>query len=243
MSASAEENLDQYTTTSTREIAFNLRQLVHSGEPITVSFDEGRNAFLSMLLDVDEDLGLIYFDWSAADELNRQVLASPRNVFVCSPGGIRNQFVVGKTWRVDIDRKPAFAARLPDRYLRLQRREFFRLALPLSQRLQCAFATPANRRVVMYSSDIGIGGIGLVHTPPKLEIAAGTLLNSGQIDLGPSFGMIRSDLELRYTTVLEHGQKTTFRYGLRFANLASIHEVSLQRFLTHVQREIKARGV
>ena len=243
MSVPAEESLDQYTATSPREIAFNLRQLVQAGEQITVSFDEGRNSFLSMLLDIDEDLGLIYFDWSAAADINRQVLASPRNVFVCSPGGIRNQFVVGKTWQVDIGKRPAFAARLPDRYLRLQRREFFRLGVPLSLRLQCAFNGPGERRVVMPASDIGIGGIGLTHAPPKLEMAAGIVLNGGQIDLGQSFGIIRSDLELRYTALVQHGEKSSFRYGFRFASLSSGQEVSLQKFLTHVQREIKARGV
>ena len=243
MASVIEEDLEEFTSTSPREVAFNLRKLVQAGERISVIFDDGRESFLTVLLDIDEDTGLLYFDWGGVESTNQKVLKSDRNFFVCSPAGIRNQFMVGKVWELELNKRRAFATRLPQRFMRLQRREFFRLILPYTQRPTCRIALPeTNHHLNLPVIDIGIGGIGVELTGARIGYAAGTVFPDSVIDLG-GFGRLNDGLEIRYTAQSPRHGKEISRMGCRFVALGGAMEHSLQRYLTHVQREIKAHSM
>ena len=243
MASVIEEDLEEYTTKSPREVMYNLRQLIQAGERISVIFADGRESFLTILLDIDEDTGLLYFDWGGTEDTVRKFLQSERNFFVCNPGGIRNQFMVGKVWEVQFERRRSFAARLPQRFMRLQRREFFRLTLPITLRPQCTVQsvqhpTPLKLSIV----DIGIGGVGFEAPHTFLSFSAGEILSSVAISLGTS-GRINAELNVRYSAQLTRGGRDTVRMGCQFVSLNGHQEHELQRFLTHVQRELKARAL
>lgn len=243
MASVIDEDLEEFTSSAPREVAYNLRQLVQAGERVSVIFGEGEESFLTILIDIDEDTGLLYFDWGGSDSTVRKFLESERNFFICTPQGIRNQFMVGKVWEAEIDGRRAFATRLPKRYMRLQRREFFRLALPITQRPQCGVQSSQNpQRLVLPVVDIGIGGLGFELPGGRFEFAAGEILTRASFALG-TFGRIDIDLKVRYATRLTRGGKETARMGCEFVNLSGAMEHTLQRFLTHVQRELKARAV
>lgn len=243
MSSVIEEDLEEFTTKAPREVAYNLRQLVQAGERVSVVFDEGKESFLTVLIDIDEDTGLLYFDWGGSETLNQKFLKSERNFFVCAPGGIRNQFMVGKVWEVQVDKRRAFAARLPQRYMRLQRREFFRMTLPITQRPKCGLHSEQHRQEQVYAVvDIGIGGVGFETPGGSFDYVPGEILQGAVIDVG-AFGRIRVDLNVRYTTQLTRGGKETARMGCAFVDLGHAGEHGLQKFLTHVQRELKARAI
>ena len=243
MASVIEEDLEEFTSSSPREVAYQLRQLVQAGERVSVVFDEGRESFLTILIDIDEDTGLLYFDWGGTESLNKKFLDSERNFFICSPGGIRNQFMVGKVWEAQVDKRRAFATRLPKRYMRLQRREFFRLTLPITQRPQCAVHSEQHQQPKTYPVvDIGIGGVGFEVPNGSFDYVSGEILIGSVIDLG-TFGRITVDLNVRYTARLTRGGKETARMGCSFVKLSGAMEHSLQRFLTHIQREAKARAL
>jgi c-di-GMP-binding flagellar brake protein YcgR len=242
MASVIDEDLEEFTTSAPREVAYNLRQLVQAGERISVIFDEGRESFLTLLLDIDEDTGLLYFDWGGTEHTVRKFLDSDRNFFVCNPGGIRNQFMVGKVWEAEVDRRRAFATRLPKRFMRLQRREFFRLTLPITQRPQCGLQSPQHpQRMVLAAVDIGIGGVGFELPGGALPFAAGEIMPRVAIPLAANV-RIDVDLNVRYVTRITRGGKETARMGCQFVALSGAQEHDLQRFLTNVQREMKARA-
>ncbi len=242
MASVIEEDLEEYTTSSPREVAYNLRQLVQNGERLSIIFDNGRETFLTVLLDVDEDTGLLYFDWGGSDALVKKFLESERNFFLCSPAGIRNQFMVGKVWEAEVDRRRAFATRLPKRFMRLQRREFFRLHLPITQRPQCGIQSAQHpNRLVLPIVDIGIGGVGFEAAGVSLDFAAGEILQRVGFALG-NYGRIDTDLNVRYTSQITRGGKDAVRMGCQFVRLTGAQEHDLQRFITAIQREMKARA-
>ncbi len=236
-----DDQLDQFTTTAPREIAFHLRQLMQSGEQLSVIFNEGNETFLTMLVDIDEDLSLLYFDWGGSDSLNRQYLSSTHSTLMCAPQGVRHQFRIGKVWEVSVNKRKAFATHVPKSFIRLQRREFFRLQLPMAMRPPCSVPLPDGRRLNLPLTDIGIGGVGSELPPVHLDLAGGTVLNGGRIDLGTA-GIITAPLELRYATPIQHGTRSVLRLGWHLVNLSAANENMLQRYLTHVQRELKARA-
>jgi c-di-GMP-binding flagellar brake protein YcgR len=241
MSTLTDDDLDQFTTTSPREVAFHLRTLIHDGERLSVFFREGEESFMTLLVDIDEDVGLLYFDLGGSETLNRQYLDSPHSTLVCSPHGIRHQFRIGKVWEVTVDKRRTFATHIPKSFVRLQRREYFRLVLPMAHRPPCSAQLPDGRTLKLPLVDLGIGGIGSEMLPVHLDLAGGTILSGGRIDLAGE-GLIRASLDVRYIAHRQHGTKEVLRLGFRFVNLSSSDEVHLQRYLTHVQRELKAHS-
>ncbi|MCK7500135.1 MAG: flagellar brake protein [Comamonadaceae bacterium] len=70
-----------------------MNDLIHRGELVTVSFNQGAELILTTLLSVDRDDDTLVFDWGGSEETNRKLLKSGRNIFVAKPDGIKVQFV------------------------------------------------------------------------------------------------------------------------------------------------------
>lgn len=243
MSLIDDAGVDAYTITFRREIIFYLRQLINDGDQISIMFNQGRETILTILLDVDEEKDLLYFDWGSSEETNKLLLQSERNYFVAMPQGVRNQFMTGKPVETLYQKRKAFAAKIPDKYVRMQRREFFRLSLPITQRPVCVIKSgTAENPVEMELStvDIGLGGVGLEVPKVSFPCEVGMVFDNVRIDL-KTFGELNIGLEIRYAGEITKGNKQLVRLGCHFTKLSSAQEHILQRFIGHIQREERAK--
>ncbi len=241
MIPTGKDDAASFDITFRREIVFYLRQLINDGELVNVTFDEGRDTLLTVLLDVNEDTDTLIFDWGGSDAANERLLQSPRTFFVANPQGVRNQFFASRVWRTTYKNRPAFATSIPDKYVRMQRRDFFRLSLPLTQRRPCSFkfgaaAAPWDMAVV----DIGLGGVGLETREESLPFAVGDVITGAVIDLG-RYGTLEADMTVRFVGAVTRGRMHAARLGCQFLKLTNAQENDLQRFVTQVQREERAK--
>jgi c-di-GMP-binding flagellar brake protein YcgR len=204
-------------------------------------FNEGRDAILTVLLDVDEEANLLYLDWGGSEDTNERFLKCERCIFVATPQGVRNQFVAGRPREVSYKKRRAFAVALPEKYVRLQRREFFRLVLPMTRRAPCRIelGDPPTEQVFSVI-DIGLGGVGLEAQTPSAPVEVGQVLRGAVIDLkGPQ--VMRVDLEVRYVGQLNRGNRQAGHIGCHFASLSGGQEQEIQKFMTQIQREERAK--
>jgi c-di-GMP-binding flagellar brake protein YcgR len=241
MSTTYEDNLDSFTIKFRREIVFYLRQLINDGDRITVSFDGGQESILTVLLDVDEEAGQLIFDWGGSESVSRKLLAATRATFIATPHGVRNQFTTTRFTETTYRNRPAFATPIPETYLRLQRREFFRLSLPMTRRPPCRFTvgTPPEE-VTMMGVDIGIGGIAMEGPKAKHEFTIGEKIMKAALELAKGT-VITTDLEVRYSGMVTRGTMELARLGCNFLKLSPAQENELQRYITQVQREERAK--
>lgn len=241
MALNHEENLESFAITFRREVVFYLRQLINDGERINVVFNEGKDTVLTVLLDVNEEEDTLIFDWGGSESANRRLLESKRTIFSASPHGVRNQFVTTRIWETSYKKRPAFATTIPGKYVRMQRREFFRMMLPITQRRPCTFTSAETGKPwEMLAVDIGLGGVGMEAEAASLPFEIGQTLQRVQIDLG-KFGKLVVDLEIRYAGTVARGAKQFCRLGCHFVKLNNAQETDLQRFVTQVQREERAK--
>jgi c-di-GMP-binding flagellar brake protein YcgR len=234
------EELDKFTSKNRREILFYLHQLINDGERVSVVFDGGNEAILTVLLDIDEAENMLLFDWGGSETSNRKLLRSERNFFVCAPHGVKNQFMTGLVYESTYKKRPAFATRLPDQYTRLQRREFFRLVLPLTRRPPCILRKEDGGTLQLEIVDLSIGGIAAELAGGKLDYEIGQNLQGARIEL-KGIGTLDVDLEVRNCSEVQRGSKVAARIGCQFVKLSHAMENQLQRFITDVQREERAR--
>ena len=235
----SEEDYERCTLSGRREILFQLRSLIRNNQRVFVTFDEGRQSFLTVLIGLSEPEGYLYFDISGSEETNHAFLKVERSQFSCDVEGIRLQFAAKQARITNIDGEDVFAVALPRSLLRLQRREAYRLQLPSTKPYVCRIrrGTPEEKALPLY--DISIGGIG-VQVSEHLDYEPLEKLENCWLDLRDS-GMICVTLEVRYLMEKEsRSGKTFWHMGCMFLKLSALDETHIQRFMARAEAERRA---
>lgn len=241
-----QKTFSEYLLYSRSEILFVLRSVLQKKCMLTVYFDGGRSFFLTSLLAVSDDGNWLYFDVSNDPVINSNALVATKLMFTTMLEKVKVQFSVGGIQEVPAGNRKAFACRLPETILRLQRREHFRLSTPVATPLKCDFHAPTPEGGLEPLSltllDISGGGVGLMVPDNRAMLfRAGALFTSCRIDI-PDEGKVVTGLGVRnvYQVTAKNGTHYT-RVGCEFVDLAGNQLNWVQRYITRVERERKAR--
>lgn len=217
-----------------------IRQLLHSiaehGELVTLYFGGGSDFLLTSVLAVGEEWVLL--DYGSREDLNQRAINSPKLAFSTSRDKIKVQWSSTRLWRVTHEGQPAFCIALPRSLLRLQRREYYRLAAPIANPLKCRLpAAPGAKSFEFSVADISLGGVAL-HGPiedAKLEV--GTRFDKCEIPL-PEIGTLAATIVVAniYEVTMRNGAISK-RCGCRFVDLHGKMSVLLQRYIHRLERE------
>ncbi len=234
-----DEDVERCTLSSRPDILFELRNLARQNERISVSFDEGRQTFLTIIIDVSESEGLLYFDIGGSEDINAAFLKSERAVFVGLVGGIRIQFTVGRSRIATHDGEPAFVTALPRSVLRLQRREAYRLQLPLVAPYRCRIRKSADETINLPLYDISVGGVGF-QVPEQPRVAAMERFAGCRIDLREG-GLLSVTIEVRYILAVQsRTERPLWHIGCQFIKPSPLNETLIQRFMARIESERRA---
>lgn len=236
----------QYFVDSPPEIAYYLDLLIRKGKLLTVYIDGGESFFLTTLLGLDEGRGLLLLDPASNEALNTQAKAARKLTLTASLNRVKMQFRLSPPVEDNHQDRRALAAPLPDRLLRLQRRECFRLeppvAVPLRCRMELTDAAGESRLVEWGVADISAGGISLI--APMTEQSAcrpDTLLENCRLEI-PDDGVVLVNLRVRKAVELstEHGLHQ-LRVGCKFENVPASRLAVVERYITRIERQRTAK--
>ncbi len=231
----------QFLLHSKSEILFVLRNLLDNVSQITIFFNEGKDMILTTLVAIDDD-GIV-IDYGASSEMNRKALTVDRLFCVASLQKVRVQFLLRGLTQATYGGRPAFRAKLPTDLLRLQRREFFRLTMPITRPLRCK--VPIEGEGGEYSMDVNVvdisGGGLAIAVPEGISFEKGQEFRNCQLEL-PETGVVTSTLVVRnqFEITLRSGGRVK-RAGCEFVNLPGQMLTLVQRYIIKVERERKAR--
>jgi c-di-GMP-binding flagellar brake protein YcgR len=124
----------------------------------------------------------------------------------------------------------------------MQRREFFRLVLPMTQRPTCFLKNIGEgQQITEFSTvDIGIGGVGLEVAKLDFPCDVGMHFPEARIEL-KGIGELKLELEIRYAGEITKGTRQVQRLGCLFTKLSSSQENLVQKFMSQIQREERAK--
>lgn len=227
----------EHLITAAKEIEFVLRGMAKHGSRVAVYYSGANYFFLSTLLGVDNK-GM-WFEQSPNSMENKRAAESDDLVLVSAHLQAKVQFAAGHANIAEYGSYPAFYLPLPKSIYRLQRRDFFRLAVPASEPLHCCIAagnTPTKKPCKLTIVDISGGGAGLDCKELDFDIAPGDLFEDCQIDL-PEIGTIIGTLEVKSLAIsTSPSGRTNKRAGCEFKNLDAKSTNLLQRYVTNMQR-------
>lgn len=229
----------RYLVHSRQEIAQVLRAVGRQTEMVTAYFNRGNEFFLTSIVEADPNTGRLIVDCGTDEAVNGRAVAGGRVMFVTSQDRVKVQFSVARLERVQYQGKPAFRAPFPTELLKLQRREYYRLAMPVGSPVMCVIPI-ASGKLELTVADISVGGAALSGFPLSETLEIGQQFSNARIVL-PEEGTIVSALEVRniQELTLRTGAQVR-RAGCRFIDIPAAHQAIIQRYIIRVDRERRA---
>jgi len=219
------------------EIMQKLRQLGKKNSLISLHFDG--ESMLSTVVDVLADKNLLVLDYGGDEKINQKLLNSNRAVIKTDYDGITAQFSISDIRKARLQGKPSFACPLPDSVLWVQRREFYRVRIPLSETVTCELIHGDNNRTEYPVLDISTGGIALFDKNDELELEPGNVFHNCKLTLGEHDAAF-INLEIRNHIPLNPVDSSEgTRCGCAFLNLSGDFEIAVQKFINMVDLQQK----
>ncbi|HEV7270403.1 flagellar brake protein [Pseudoxanthomonas sp.] len=203
------------------------------------------HTFPTSVIEVLDDEEGVLIDGSASEAVNRSIEDASHVTCVSRLDRIHVQFKLYDLRRVQQDGQVAFHASLPDSILRLQRREFYRLQVPVTQPMDCAIAERQPDGETTYRKyrvlDISGGGIALAvqaeePTLKPYKEFPGSLLHLP--DSGPL--CVRLMVKSLHRQLNQNGSES-WRAGCQFTDMPRGGDALIQRYIFRLERQRSAR--
>ena len=236
-SAEHDELLARYTLHSRADILFQLRAIQKRKLLVNLDLLASRQIIVTSILAVNETKDTLILDSARGDALNEELTSGKGAEFVAQLDGVTISFVTGPVACCKYDGLPALRVALPKSLVRLQRREHFRVPMPVANPVRCMVpaedvADPIATQLV----DISCGGVALAETGGRLSTETGRILADCRLLL-PDSETIVTSLEVRNSARirLPSGIFQT-RLGCQFIDLPNEMATTLQRFVMDIER-------
>ncbi len=247
-SASDYEAMDfsPYQIHSRREIITLLRTLKERGQLVSLLINGGAETVITSILDIDDTDDTVIVDCAPSNLLNERIINSDNISFESFLDHIRILFFASSIEACSFEDRPALRFALPASMIRLQRREYYRVATSVANQVRCVITIPndhgtENATVSTYLQNISAGGVALVDESKTLDNTIGLIYKNCRIDL-PGGTPISTQLQVK------NSQELTFtngrairRLGCAFIDLPTPLLAAVQRYITRLEREQNAR--
>jgi c-di-GMP-binding flagellar brake protein YcgR len=234
----------RYTIWAAAEIAYVLKQTLQTRQLVTAYLDGTQNFALTSVLAVNPDANEVILDRGPDQEANRHLMSAKKIILVTSHEQVKVKFAATSIKEVKFEGGPAFRIPMPRWLVRVQRREHYRIATPITKPLICTIPLPQRGPGVQAETivlDISGGGVALMDNHGALGFQVGERYDDCRIGL-PEAGTLSVSLEVRnsFNTELKNGLSFR-RFGLKFVDLKPSAENMVQRYIMHLERQRNSR--
>ncbi|VAX08580.1 hypothetical protein MNBD_GAMMA25-838 [hydrothermal vent metagenome] len=229
------DNYDKYLLESKAAIIQKLRQLGKSKNNITAHFGGGKYSLLTQIVDILPDKNLLVLDYGSNEATNKKMLKSKHVVFKTQHDGVTAQFKTNHLQKAKLHGKPAFACTIPDSLLWVQRREFYRVRVPLRDKVLCELIHDKDVLLPYPVLDISIAGLAIQVEEVEYKLESGMNFDSARLILpnGES-GLV--NIEVMNQLPMRPDDPTgKQRFGCEFRNLSTDISAKIQRYIYDIE--------
>lgn len=229
----------RFAVNSKTEILFLLRAIQKRNLLVNLDIPGSRQIVVTSIIAVDAAHNTVILDSARGDALNHQLMSGKGAEFITQLDGVSIAFSTGAVTLCEYEKMPALRIAIPKSLIRLQRREHFRVPLPIARPVKCIVpsqSADSQDPITAHIVDIGCGGVAISESSGRLGIEPGVVLTGCRILL-PDEDVIFTALEVRNSAQirLRNGAFQT-RVGCKFVDLPNDMAAMLQRFVMMVER-------
>ena len=229
------EGQQEYLLESPISIIAKLKQLAKNNVMVTATFNNGKQSMNTTVIEVIKDMDLVALDYGPTESLNAQLIGAERIIFNADLDGIDCQFTATSITKAKLHGEPVFAIPIPENLLWVQRREFFRVRVPLGTPAYCEVKQEDGSFRKYKVLDISSGGISLHDEFKDLNLESGVVLSACTLEL-PEHGHGKVNLEIRNILPYREGPREAGRkIGCAFVNLGMSFAATIQRYINAVE--------
>lgn len=210
---------------------------------LSIPHEEG-SQFMSMLSSIEGRT--ITFDLPADPALTGQVLRHGKLNASAQDGGVQVQFRLSEIQRSEYDGRACFTCALPADLYRIQRRNAYRVPVPLHDEVTCDVVfsdrsgKPVTRRLRVF--DLSISGLTLLMPLDIPELPTDTVLSTCTLRM-PDTEPLNVQLIVRNSFALPtRNDNIRRRVGCEFAELPGSVENRLQRYIFKIERILRSKS-
>ena len=225
------ENQEEFLVNNRIGIMQKLRRLAKENCMVTASFNGGSQSMNTAIIDVIRDMDLIALDYGPNEKLNQQMLQADRIIFKTDLEGIDVQFTTTSITKAKYQGQPVFAVPIPASILWIQRRQFYRVRVPLGvpAYVEIERASGGYDKFALY--DISAGGLSLIDEHHRLNLEPGVLIENCRLFLPEhDSGEVTLDVRARFP-VNRSKREAGQRLGCSFVNLNMTFGANIQRYI------------
>lgn len=233
-SLSNEQIEDKYFLLSRVEILGVLNELAHRREPVSVYFNGGQHFILTVLLSARPD-GLV-FDLGGDEKANRLLAKTQQCVFMGFPDGIKVQFTGLNPERFMWGDQEAFWVPIPERIVRLQRRDSFRIQLPIAKPTHAKLYNEEAKVLGDWTiHDLSVAGFS-IYTEGEPQLKVGDTVPRVSINIG-SKSPLFCPVVVRHITQIERSRHGRYQVGFSFVDLPHVMDIAIQKTILTIEYE------
>lgn len=229
------ENQENYLVESKAGVIAKLKQLIKHHCMVTATFNNGNLSINTQVLEVLKDMDLVALDYGASEAMNLQLLKATRVFFKTELDGITVQFDADSVTRAKLHDDPVFAIPIPASLLWIQRREFFRVPIPIGAPAYCEVKQidGSYRKYKLF--DISAGGLSLHDEYKDPDYEEGHVLSACKLEL-PDHGHDTVNLKVQNSFPAEKGKPGAGRrVGCEFVGIGMSFGATIQRYIHSVE--------
>jgi c-di-GMP-binding flagellar brake protein YcgR len=225
---------DKYFLLGKMEILNILNDLAHRREPVTVYFNGGKDFILTILLAARPDA--LVFDLGGDARSNQALSRAPSCTMIAMPDGIRVQFTGQNPERFMWGEQEAFWVPLPERVVRLQRRDTYRNQLPISNPIKVKLFNEQETPLAEWNlHDLSVGGFGaMVDGHPMVNV--GDTIAHARIKVDAK-NTIDCACVVRHISLIDKSKNGRYKVGFSFEKLPHSMEVAVSRLIINIEYE------
>ena len=237
----SQNNLDKYLIRHKKQILHSLKLLAKNKCLITAKFHTGKYSFVTVVIDILLEQNLVILDYATNETINKKILTAPRVIFAAVYNGIRVQFSSEQISKAKFKGNAVFAIPIPDSLLWMEQREFYRIKIPLSERVYCSIPLGDDNSVQLYVSDMSITGLALID--PKgasaLPEDADAVLTGCTLLLPEHSAEIDLIIKNRTAQPTKDNLPANQRIGCAFVNPTQAFQSKILQFMQYIERQKK----
>lgn len=229
----------RFTLHARADILFQLRAIQKRKLLCNLDLKGSRQIIVTSVLMVNDAKNTLILDSARGDALNQELMSGKGAEFVAQLDGVSISFSTGPVAWCKYEGLPALRIALPKSLIRLQRREHFRVPMPIANPVRCIVPSTVDgdaEPITTHLVDIGCGGVAIAETGGRLGPETGRVLPDCRLLL-PESDTITTSLEVRNSAQirLPNGSFQT-RLGCQFIDLPNDMAAKLQRFVMDIER-------